>query len=128
MAIKHFSRLEANKEVRRILVRNGVDTARIQFSCHGRAVNFTGILLKEGGKELEIHNVENVFQSLFRLGFQVHCEIENWTISEGMISKKSQKNSGVSQTKTEKANYSSNQGMELDADEFLGIEKKKKSL
>lgn len=74
MAIKKLSRLETNKDVRRILVRNGVDTTKVQFSCHGKSVSITGGLYKDGGQEFEIILIENIMQSLLSLGYQIQFD------------------------------------------------------
>lgn len=99
MAVKSLSRAEANKEIRRVLVKNSVDTSKVFYSCSGRTISMTGMLVKEGGQELTANNIENIVREVARLGFSIYCELQNWSISEGSISKKAsaedQKKSGA---------------------------------
>ncbi len=89
MAIKKApSRLEVNQDIRRILVRHSVDTTKLQFTCTGKLITMTGGLYGEGGKELALSNIDAIFKDFSRMGMRVYCELENWTISEGSISKK----------------------------------------
>jgi hypothetical protein len=88
MSSKNQSRSETNRELRRIFVRHGVDTSSLQFSCSGRTISLSGGLYKDGGKDLSVSNVETIFQEITRLGLHMYCELENWTVTEGMISKK----------------------------------------
>ncbi len=114
MSSKNQSRSETNRELRRIFVRHGVDTSSLQFSCSGRTISLSGGLYKDGGKDLSVSNVETIFQEITRLGLHMYCELENWTVTEGMISKKgshgpadnkgaNQPNSTQSQSKNSKA-------------------------
>jgi hypothetical protein len=84
----NFSKLEAIKEVRRVLVRHGVDTTEVHFSCYGKSLLLTGGLYKNGGLDLEMTTVEVIMQELNRVGLRITCELENWNITEGRISKK----------------------------------------
>ncbi len=59
----NLSKLEAIKEVCRVLVRHGVDTTQVHFYCHGKSLLLTGGLYKNG-------------------------ELDNWNITDGSISKK----------------------------------------
>ncbi|MFA6235785.1 MAG: hypothetical protein WC635_00550 [Bacteriovorax sp.] len=88
MAPKTVSRLEANREVRRIFVRHGIDTTKVHFSVAGRTLLLTGGLYKEGGQDVDTKNIDTVMQELGRLGVTVSCELENWIITEGNITKK----------------------------------------
>lgn len=89
MAVKGPSRAEMNKDIRRIFVKHGVDTSRINYMCSGRTISLSGNLIKDGGKEIELSSVNVIVQDLTRLGLSIYCELENWSISEGAISKKS---------------------------------------
>lgn len=88
MSAKVISRLEANKEVRRVFVRHGIDTSKIHFSCQGKTLLLTGALYKDGDNEVATNVIEAIVQELSRIGMKVNSELENWTISEGTISKK----------------------------------------
>ena len=88
MAQKQMSRLEANKEVRRILVRHGIDTGKLQFSCNARSLSLSGELYKEGGKDLDLVTMEALLKDFSRLGLRITSELSNWTISDGSITRK----------------------------------------
>lgn len=102
MHAKSGSRLDANREVRRIFVRHGVDTSKIQFSCQGKSLQLSGSLLKEGGHDLESNIVEAISQELSRLGIRIISDLDNWSIIEGTISKKGPKQQDASKGNTQK--------------------------
>jgi hypothetical protein len=83
-----LSRFDVNKKVRRALVRNGADMGFIQFSFTGRTVTFSGRLQKEDGRDFSASNLESMLADIYKIGVNVFSELENWTISEGAISKK----------------------------------------
>lgn len=92
MAIKKApSRLEINKDIRRILVRHSVDTTKLHFTCAGKTITMTGGIYGDGGKELSHSNVDAVFKDIARLGMRVYCELENYTVSDGSVMKKASK-------------------------------------
>lgn len=92
MAMKKApSRLEINKDIRRILVRHSVDTSKLNFTCAGKTITMYGGIYGEGGKELSHSNVDAVFKDIARLGLRVYCELENYTVSEGAVMKKATK-------------------------------------
>ena len=82
------SRLEVNKDIRRILVRHSVDTTKLQFTCSGKLITMTGGIYGEGGKELSLSHIDAILKDISRMGMRVYCELENWAISDGSISKK----------------------------------------
>ena len=89
MAIKNQpSRAEVNRDVRRILVRHSVDTGKLQFSCSGKLLTLTGVLCKSDGKELEVKVMEIIVQDCAKLGLNIYCDLENWSVSNGAVSKK----------------------------------------
>lgn len=93
MAMKKApSRLEVNKDIRRILVRHSVDTTKLQFTCTGKLITMTGGIYGEGGKELSLSNIDAIFKDFTRMGMRVYCELENWAISDGSITKKGSAN------------------------------------
>ena len=55
---KKPSRLESNKDVRRILLRHRVDLTQLAFSCHGRTVSFSGDLMKDGGRDFSASEID----------------------------------------------------------------------
>lgn len=85
------SRSETNREIRRILVRNGVDTSKVQFSCSGRTIMLSGALYRDGGEDLAQVNIESICQAIARMGMSLFCELDNWSISDGSITKKGPK-------------------------------------
>jgi hypothetical protein len=88
MAKGKVSRFEVNKKVRRALVRNGVDMGCIQFSFVGRTVTFSGRLQKDDGRDFSASNLDSMLQDIYKVGVQVASDLENWTISEGSLTKK----------------------------------------
>ncbi|MBT7609210.1 MAG: hypothetical protein HN576_05610 [Bacteriovoracaceae bacterium] len=88
MAVGKLSRFDVNKKVRRALVRNGADMGFIQFSFAGRTVTFTGRLQKDDGREFSASNLDSMLQEIYKIGVHVHSDLDNWSISEGSITKK----------------------------------------
>jgi hypothetical protein len=93
---KQPSRAEINKDVRRILVKHSVDTGKLAFSCSGKLLTMTGYLCKSDGKELEMRTLEIVIQDLAKMGLQLYCDLENWSVSNGTVSKKASKDAEAS--------------------------------
>lgn len=92
MAVKSKpSRLESNKDVRRALIKCGVDMTKIHFSTAGRSVSLRGTLCKDGGKDIAVQAIEQLLQELQRLGLYLNCDLDNWDISESSIMKKGEK-------------------------------------
>lgn len=103
MAVKALTRLEANKEVRRVLVRHSVDMNKIQFSCQGKNLTLSGGLFKDNGEEIDALILEVVMQELGRIGVRISADLENWVISDGTITKKGstlKTTTGVAEKKT----------------------------
>jgi hypothetical protein len=88
MAMKAMSRVDANREIRRIFARHRVSTSSLQFMCNGKNLLLTGSLLNDSGQELEQSVVDQVVQELSRTGLRINSELDNWNISEGAVSKK----------------------------------------
>jgi hypothetical protein len=88
---KQPSRAEINKDVRRVLVRHSVDTGKLAFSCSGKLLTMTGYLCKSDGNELDMKMLEVIVQDLARMGLQLYCDLENWSVSNGTVSKKASK-------------------------------------
>lgn len=92
MAVKAKpSRLESNKDVRRALVKSGVDMTKIHFSTAGRSVSLRGGLYKDGGKDITVSAIEQLLQDINKLGLNLISDLDNWMISEGSIMKKGDK-------------------------------------
>lgn len=84
-----MSRLEANKDVRRILNRNGVDLSYTQYSVAGMDIRLTGWLCKYDGSDFSTVQVENLIQEFQRTlhGYTVSGDFENWSFTTDHISK-----------------------------------------
>lgn len=90
-----MSRLEVNRDVRRILVRHGIDTTKLQFSCHSKSISLSGELFKEGGKDIDLSLLEALMKDFSRLGVRIICELSNWSITDGAITKKGNKHKTI---------------------------------
>lgn len=88
---KTRSRLELNRDLRRILARHRVDLVQLTYSCHGKNVTLTGRLVKEGKRDFTALELEHMSQEIYRLKIGIISELENWTISSGSISKRNDK-------------------------------------
>jgi hypothetical protein len=84
---KPKSRLELNRDLRRIFARHRVDFALLQFSCHGRNVTLSGSLMKEDKRDFTASELEQMTQEVFSLKIGINSELDNWSISTGGISK-----------------------------------------
>ena len=85
------SRLEINRQVRGLLSQNRVDLSLLQFSCVGRSVRMSGILLKSDGGEFKTQAVEELVRQILNITgvSAVQGEMENWNIGgAGMINQK----------------------------------------
>jgi len=79
MAKKKLSKAQMTKEVRRILLRHQVHLSKVFFSANLSSIYFSGILVRNDGKEFK-HAVVNVMtMELLQLG-NIRCELENWII------------------------------------------------
>lgn len=93
MPPKELSRFELNRLVRVALQRHGTDLAQLHFSCVGRSVRLTGILVKVGNKDFLPKQIEGLNHDLGSIqGIrEVIYELENWNISGGSITPKEEK-------------------------------------
>ncbi len=85
---KKPSRLESNKDVRRILLRHRVDLSQLAFSCHGRTVSFSGDLVKDGGRDFSASEIDMMVLEILGLNLGVLSDLKNWDINGGTISKR----------------------------------------
>jgi hypothetical protein len=78
-----ISRYKVNQEVQAILVRHGVDLAKLRFSFTGRTLYLAGELRRDGGSEFSAEPVQTLMQDLSRHRevAYLQCELENWVIS-----------------------------------------------
>ncbi|MBA2405571.1 MAG: hypothetical protein H0V66_12415 [Bdellovibrionales bacterium] len=85
---KKLSRMEANKEARRVLNRHQVDLAYCQYSCCGMEVKLNGYLCKHDGSEFNAHQIEAIIYDFQRhlTGFTVWGDFDNWNFNSERIS------------------------------------------
>lgn len=81
------SRMEGNKEVRRVLARHGTDLSYCTYSCSGSEVRLTGSLVKTDGSDFSVHQVETIIQDFMRHmnGFSIHGDMDNWNFTQDHI-------------------------------------------
>jgi hypothetical protein len=78
-----LSRMEANKEARRVLSRHRVDLSYCMYSCSGNEVRLTGELIKSDGGDFSATMIEGMIQEFCRKlpGFAIVGELDNWSFS-----------------------------------------------
>ena len=88
VSMKKLSRMEANKEARRILNRHRVDLAYAQYSCCGMEVKLTGWLCKHDGSDFIGPQIEAIVFDFQRHlpGYMVFGDFENWNFNSERIS------------------------------------------
>ncbi len=81
--MRKLSRMEANKEVRRVLNRHYADLSYCQYSVAGLEVRLTGWLCKFDNSDYNIPQVESMIQEFQRLlpGYSVTGDFDNWNFS-----------------------------------------------
>lgn len=86
--MRKMSRLEANKDVRRILNRHGVDLSNAQYSVSGMDIRLTGWLCKYDGSDFCASQIEGLVHEFQRVldGFTISGDFENWNFSSDHIS------------------------------------------
>ena len=84
---RKLSRMEANKEVRRILNRNGVDLTYTQYSVGGMDVRLTGWLCRSDTTDFSANKVETMIQEFQRVlpGYSVTGDFDNWSFTTDHI-------------------------------------------
>jgi hypothetical protein len=85
--MKKLSRLESNKEVRRVLIRHSADLGQCQYSCSGFEVRLTGWLCKIDGSEYQTFQIENIIQDFQRRlkGYLIQGDLDNWNFTSDSI-------------------------------------------
>jgi hypothetical protein len=85
--MRKLSRMETNKEVRRILNRHMVDLAYCQYSCYGAEVRLTGWLAKGDGSDFNAPQIESMIHEFHRYlpGMMIHGEFDNWNFNSERI-------------------------------------------
>lgn len=91
--MKKLTRLEGNKEVRRVLNRHGVDLAYCQYSVAGTDIRLTGHLCRSSGGDFQAAHLEHMIQDLIRQlhGYTITGDMDNWSFSSDHITHLGQK-------------------------------------
>ncbi len=94
--MRALSRLECNKEVRRVLFRHAVDITECQYSCSGTEVRLTGWLRRNDRTDFNFIQVENIIQDLQKVlkGYFIVGEFDNWVFNSERIIYKFKKDDG----------------------------------
>lgn len=82
-----FSRMEANKIVRRVLSRHTVDLSQTQYSVSGKDIRLTGFLCKTDGSHMSANHIETMVQEFMRYlpGFYITGDFDNWSFTSDHI-------------------------------------------
>jgi hypothetical protein len=85
--MKKLSRLESNKEVRRVLNRHSADLSQCQYSCSGLEIRLTGWLCKIDGSEYHPYQIENIIHDFQRRlkGYFIQGDLDNWSFTSERI-------------------------------------------
>jgi hypothetical protein len=85
--MRKLSRLEANKNVRRILNRHGTDLSYTQYSVAGMDIRLTGWLCKTDCSDFNAGQIESLIQEFQRLlpGYSVSGDFDNWNFTTDHI-------------------------------------------
>jgi hypothetical protein len=86
--MRKLTRMEANKEVRRVLTRHSVDLSYSQYSVAGKDVRLTGWLCKIDTSDFNAVQVENLVQEFQRKlpGYSISGDMDNWSFTSDHIS------------------------------------------
>lgn len=87
--MRKLSRMEANKEVRRVLTRHYVDMSYCQYSVAGLDIRITGWLCKIDSSEFSSVNIESMIQEFQRRlpGYCISGDLDNWNFGTDHISR-----------------------------------------
>ena len=98
--MKKLSRMEANKEARRVLARHGVDLSECQYSCSSSEVRINGYIQKIDGSDFSAQGIEILVHDFLRVlpGFYIAGDCKNWNFNSDHVNhlggKKDSKNGG----------------------------------
>ena len=84
---RKLSRMEANKEVRRVLNRHSVDLGYTQYSVAGMDVRLTGWLCKSDTTDFNASQIETMIQEFQRRlpNYTISGDFENWNFNTDHI-------------------------------------------
>ncbi len=105
--MKKLSRMECNKEARRVLNRHQTDLAYAQYSCCGMEVRLTGWLSKTDGTDFSGPQIEAIIFDFHRHlpGYTVYGDFENWNFNSERISYIGEKRTSESGEEEEQTIY-----------------------
>lgn len=85
--MRKLTRLEANKEVRRVLNRHGVDLGYCQYSVAGADIRLCGWLCKHDSSDFSGTMIEGMIQEFMRVlpGFTISGAFDNWSFSSDHV-------------------------------------------
>jgi hypothetical protein len=85
--MKKLTRMESNKEARRVLNRHHVDLSYCSFSCSGRDILLTGWLCKTDGSDFSGTQVYTMIEDFQRNlpGFTISGDLDNWNFNSERI-------------------------------------------
>lgn len=112
--MKKLSRLESNKEARRVLNKHGVDLSYAQYSCCGMDVRLSGWLCKHDGSDFNGPQIESMIHDFQRLlpGYTITGEFDNWNFNSERISYVGEREARTSHNSNEQTVY------EIDLDDM----------
>lgn len=81
------SRMEANKIVRQVLHRHGVDLTYTQYSVAGRDIRLTGYLSRLDGGKYNANMIESMIYEFQRYlaGYTISGDFDNWSFTQDHI-------------------------------------------
>jgi hypothetical protein len=78
--MRKLTRMEANKEVRRVLNKFHVDLTQCSYSVGGREIRLSGFLRRIDSTEFMTMHIEGMIQEFMRRmpSYHINGEFENW--------------------------------------------------
>jgi hypothetical protein len=85
--MRKLTRMECNKEARRVLAKHSVDMSYCQFSCCGMEVKLTGWLCKIDGSDFTAPQIEGMVHDFHRHlpNFMIFGDFDNWSFNSERI-------------------------------------------
>jgi hypothetical protein len=86
--MKKMTRMESNKEARRVLNKHGVDLGYCQYSCCGMNIMLGGWLCKHDGSDFNGAQIQAMIVDFQRVlqGFTISGDFDNWQFNSESIS------------------------------------------
>jgi hypothetical protein len=100
--MRKMSRLEANKEVRRVLNRHGTDLSFAQYSVAGYDIRLTGWLCRIDTSDFNVTQIESIIHDFHRYlpGYTITGDFENWSFTTDHITFLGDRTKGDSENET----------------------------